>query len=67
MKSSKIDIVMSLSAKEDHKQDEIVDFPFLDGDVSHSLPIVYTFCNLFILPEFVLVLRTSTTETNFDF
>ena len=60
---------MSLSAKEVHKQDdfnfEIVNFPFLDGDVSHSLPMVYTFPNLFVLPEYVLVLRTSTTETKF--
>ena len=29
------------------------------------LPMVYTFCNLFVLQEYVLMLMTSTIETNF--
>ena len=44
---------------------EIVNFPFLDVDVSRSLPMVYVFLSLFILLEFVLMLMTSTAETYF--
>ena len=40
--------------KRDDFNFEIVNFPFLDGDVPHSLPV---------LPAFVLMLVTSTTET----
>ena len=43
---------------------EIVNFPFLDGDVPRSLPMVYTFHNLFVLQEYVLMLMNSTIETN---
>ena len=47
------------------KQDdfEIVNFPFLDGDVLPLLPMVYIFLSLFVLLECVLMLMTSTTET----
>ena len=45
---------------------EIVNFPFLDGDVPRSYPMVYTFRNLFVLQEYFLTLMTSTRE-NFDF
>ena len=34
---------------------EIVNFPFLEGDVPHPLPIVYIFCNLYVLRECVLM------------
>ena len=45
---------------------EIVNFPFLDGDVPRSLlPMVYIFLSLFVLLEYVLMLMTSTTETYF--
>ena len=45
---------------------EIVNFPFLDGDVPRSpLPMVYTFRNLFVLQEYALMLMTSTIETKF--
>ena len=44
---------------------EIVNFPFLDGDVLRPLPMVYIFRNLIVLQEFVLMLMTSTIETNF--
>ena len=37
---------------------KIVNFLFLDGDVPRSLPMVYTFRNLFVLLEFVLMLMT---------
>ena len=40
---------------------EIVNFPFLDGDI----PMVYIFLSLFVLHECVLMLMTSTTETYF--
>ena len=58
-----------LSSKFYYKQDdfnfEIVNFPFLDGDVPCPLPIVYIFLSLFVLLECVLMLMTSTTETYF--
>ena len=41
---------------------EIVNFPFLDGDVPRLLPMVYIFLILFVLQESVLMLMTSTTE-----
>ena len=44
---------------------EIVNFPFLDGDVPRSLPMVYVLLSLFVLLECVLILMTSTTETYF--
>ena len=44
---------------------EKVNFPFLDGDVPRSLPMVYTFLSLFLLQECVLMLMTSTTENYF--
>ena len=37
---------------------KIVNFLFLDGDVPRSLPMVYTFHDLFVLLEFVLMLMT---------
>ena len=49
--------------KRDDFNFEIVNFPFLDGD----RPMVYTFRNLFVSQEYVLILMTSTTETHFDF
>ena len=42
---------------------EIVNFPFLDGDVPRSLSMVYIFLNLFVLLECVLMLMTLLTET----
>ena len=50
--------------KRDDFNFEIVNFPFLDGDVPRS-PMVYIFLNLFVLLECVLMLMTSTTETYF--
>ena len=45
---------------------EIVNFPFLDGDVPRSPSYgVYIFLSLFVLQECVLMLMTSTTETYF--
>ena len=44
---------------------EIVNFPFLGGDVPRFLPMVYIFLSLFVLQECVLMLMTSTTETYF--
>ena len=48
---------------------EIVNFPFLDGDVPCSplevLPMMYIFLSLFLLLECVLMLMTSKTETYF--
>ena len=44
---------------------EIINFPFLDGDVLALLPMVYLFLSLFLLLECVLMLMTSTTETYF--
>ena len=44
---------------------EIVNFPFLDGDGIAPVPILYTFRNLFIVQEYVLMLMTLTIETKF--
>ena len=56
------DIVSSkIYDKQDDFNFEIVNFPFLDGDV----PIVYIFLSLFVLLECVLMVMTSTTETYF--
>ena len=58
-----------VSSKIYYKRDdfnfEIVDFPFLDGDVRRPLHMVYIFLSLLVLQECVLVLMTSTTETYF--
>ena len=45
---------------------EIVTFPFLMEMLLSPLPMVYTFRNLFILQEYVLMLMTSTTEQIID-
>ena len=44
--------------KWDYFNFEIVNFPFLDGDVLAPLPMVYIFLSLFVLQECVLVLVT---------
>ena len=44
---------------------EIVNFPFLDGDVPCFPSLVYIFFSLFVLLGCVLMLMTSTTETYF--
>ena len=46
---------------------EIVNFQFLDGDAPHSpsYGVYKTFCNLFVLQEYILMLMTSITETHF--
>ena len=44
---------------------EIVNFPFLDGDVPHSPSYGVYILSLFVLLEYVLMLMTSTTETYF--
>ena len=44
---------------------EIVNFPFLAGDVPRPLPMVYIFLSLFVLLVCVLMLMASTTETFF--
>ena len=46
---------------------EIVNFPFLDGDVLRSPSYGVCICNLFILQEFVNMLMTSAIENNIDF
>ena len=51
--------------KRDDFNFEIVNFPFLDGDVLALLPMVYIFLSLFVLLECDLMLMTSTTETCF--
>ena len=51
--------------KRDDFNFEIVNFPFLDGDVLALLPMVYIFLSLFVLLECALMLMTSTTETYF--
>ena len=55
--------------KWDYFNFEIVNFPFLDGDVPHSpsygVYISHIFLSLFVLLEYVLMLMTSTTETYF--
>ena len=48
--------------KRDDFNFEIVNFPFLDGDVPRSPSMVYIFLSLFVLLECVLMLMTSTTE-----
>ena len=45
---------------------EIVNFPFLDGDVPRPLPMVYILLSLFVLQECVLMLTTATTESYFN-
>ena len=59
----------TISSKSYEKRDdfnfEIVNFPFLDGDVPRPLPMVYIFRNVFILQACVLMLMNSTTETYF--
>ena len=50
--------------KRDDFNFEIVNFPFLDGDVPRSPS--YGVYNFFVLREFVPMLMTSTTETNHD-
>ena len=60
------DIVCSkIYDKRDGFSFEIVNFPFLDGDVPCPLPMVYIFLSLFVFLECVLMLKTSTTETYF--
>ena len=52
--------------KRDDFNFEIVNFPFLDGDVPRSPSYdVFLFLSLFVLLECVLMLMTSTTETYF--
>ena len=52
--------------KRDDFNFEIVNFPFLDGDVPRSPSYgVYIFLSLFVLLECALMLMTSTTETYF--
>ena len=46
---------------------EIVNFPFVDGDVLRSPSYGVSICNLFILQEFVYMLMTSAIENNIDF
>ena len=48
---------------------EIVNFPliFLMEMLLIPLPMMYIFLCLFVLQECVLMLKTSTTETNFNF
>ena len=55
-----------VSSKSYDKRDDfdIVNFPFLDGDVPRLLPIGYTFRNLLGLIESAIMLRTSTLDTN---
>ena len=52
--------------KQDDFNFEIVNFPFLDGDVPRSPSYgIYIFLSLSVLLECVLMLMTSTTETYF--
>ena len=51
--------------KRDDFNFEILNFPFLDGDIPRPLLMVYILSNLFVLRECVLMLMTSTTETYF--
>ena len=51
--------------KRDDFNFEIVNFPFLDGDVPRFLLMAYIFLSLFVLLECVLMLMTATTETYF--
>ena len=50
--------------KRDDFNFEIVNFPFLDGDVPRS-HMVYIFLSSFVLRECALMLMTTTTETYF--
>ena len=60
------DIVSSnIYDKRDEFNFEIVNFPFLDGDVPRSLSYGVYISQLFVLLECVLMLVTSTTETYF--
>ena len=55
-----------LNDKRDDFNFEIVNFPFLDGDVPRSPSYgEYIFLSLFVLLECALMLMTSTTETYF--
>ena len=58
-----------VSSKIYYKQDdfdfEIVNFHFLVEMFLARLPVMYIFCNLLVLKEHVLMLMTSTKETNF--
>ena len=51
--------------KRDYFYFEIVNYPFLDGDVPRSPSYSDIFLSLFVLLECVLMLMTSTTETYF--
>ena len=51
--------------KRDDFNFEIVNFPFVMEMFLALLPMVYIFLNLFVLLEYVLMLMTLTTETNF--
>ena len=42
-----------------------MNFPFLDGDVPRSHPMVFIFLNLFDLLEFLLMLMTLTLVIRF--
>ena len=46
---------------------EIVNFPFLDGDVprSPSYDVLYIFLSIYVLQDWVLMLLNSTTKTYF--
>ena len=50
--------------KRDDFDFDIVNFPFLDGDVPRLLLMVYTFHNLLGLLESAIMLQTSTLEIN---
>ena len=52
--------------KRDDFNFEIVNFPFLDGDVPRSPSYGVYISQLFVLLECVLMLMTSTTETFFN-
>ena len=51
--------------KRDDFNFEIVNNPFVDGDVPRPLPMAYIFLSLFVLQECVLMLMISKTETYF--
>ena len=56
-----------VSTKIYEKNFERVNFPFLDGDVLAPLLMVYTFRNLFVLQEYVLILLLQQQKHFFDF
>ena len=58
-------ISTKLYDKRDDFNFEIVNFHFLVEMFLAPLPMVYVFCNLFVLQEFVLMLMTSPIETHF--